>query len=60
MYNSIPNDPSILLSFINTKLRDYYKDLDELCDELDVDRAEVEAKLAIIHYQYDAENNKFI
>lgn len=34
---SVPNDPVILLSFLNTKLRDYYHSLRELCDDLELD-----------------------
>ncbi len=56
----IPNDPMILLSFINTKLRDDYKSLDLLCDDLQLDKAELEAKLSSIDYKYDPELNKFI
>ena len=32
----IPQDPVMLLSFINLKLRDYYGSLEQLCDDLDV------------------------
>ena len=32
----IPNDPVMLLSFVNMKLRDEFSDLDELCGALDV------------------------
>ena len=40
--NMLPNDPMILLSYINTKLRDYYSTLDLLCDDLNVNREELE------------------
>ena len=33
----LPKDPVILLSVINTKLRDFYPSLDALCDDLQVD-----------------------
>ncbi len=33
-----PQDPFMLLSFVNTKLRDEYDSLDELCASLDMDR----------------------
>ena len=56
----IPNDPMILLSFINTKLRDDYKSLDLLCEDLQLDKAELVAKLSSIDYKYDPELNKFI
>ena len=32
--NSLPNNPTILLSIINMKLRDFYSSLDKLCDDL--------------------------
>ena len=56
----IPNDPVMLLSFVNLKLRDYYGSLTALCDDLDVDKAEIEAKLAKIDYHYDEEKNQFV
>ena len=56
----IPNDPMILLSFINTKLRDKYKSLDLLCDDLQIDRAELESKLSAIDYTYSPELNRFV
>lgn len=56
----IPKDPVMLLSFINLKLRDFYDDLDALCDDLDIDRQEIENKLAVIDYRYDSEKNKFV
>lgn len=56
----IPNDPAILLSFINTKLRDFYKSLDELCEDLELDREETENKLRTIGYEYNMERNQFV
>lgn len=56
----IPNDPVMLLSFINLKLRDFYGSLDALCDDLDVDRKSIEEKLAGIDYRYDADKNQFV
>ena len=38
-------DPNILLSVINTKLRDFYSSLDDLCDDLDYSKEEVEKRL---------------
>ena len=54
--------PSVvmLLSFINLKLRDYYKSLEALCDDLNADRAELEEKLAGIDYHYDEGKNQFV
>lgn len=56
----VPKDPVMLLSFVNMKLRDFYKDLDELCMQLETDRKELEEKLAGIDYHYDRETNQFI
>ena len=56
----IPKDPVMLLSFINLQLRDYSSSFDALCDDLDVDGAEIVDKLAGINYQYDADKNQFV
>lgn len=56
----IPKDPVMLLSFVNLKLRDFYGSLDALCDDLDIDRKEIEDKLSAINYRYDGEKNQFI
>lgn len=58
--NMIPQDPVMLLSFINLKLRDFYGNLDVLCDDLQVDRQEIVAKLSTIDYHYDTERNQFV
>jgi len=56
---NIPSDPAILLSYINTKLRDSGQDLDELCKSLCVEREEILKKLESIGYAYDHEKNRF-
>lgn len=56
----IPKDPIMLLSYINTQLRDNYSSLDDLCDSLDVDKQEIIAKLGMVNYTYDEGLNKFI
>jgi hypothetical protein len=56
----IPNDPVMLLSFINLKLRDFYPSLDNLCEDMDVDKDMIVEKLAQIDYHYDSAQNKFI
>ena len=55
----LPEDPVMLLSFVNTKLRDQYASLDALCDDLDAPRAALEAKLCEIGYFYNAKENRF-
>ena len=56
----VPTDPVMLLSFINLKLRDFYKNLDALCEDLDVDGQEISEKLASINYHYDEGKNQFV
>lgn len=60
MSNNLPKDSVMLLSYINTQLRDFYPNLDELCKTLDVDKDELENKFAAIDYRYNAELNKFV
>lgn len=57
---NIPQDPIILLSYINTNLRDYYKTLADLCKSLDIDEDDLISKLKKINYEYDPERNQFI
>ena len=56
----LPRDPVILLSFINTKLRDEYENLEGLCVALDADEAAVCDALAGLDYRYDPVHNRFI
>ena len=59
-FDTLPNDPVILLSFINTKLRDEYDSLDKLCASLGADADAIKARLGSIGYVYDVKLNKFI
>ena len=56
----IPNDPMILFSWLNTKLRDEYDSLAALCEDMELDEEELKAKLAAIGFSYDAEKNRFV
>lgn len=56
----IPKDPVTLLSFINTKLRDEYPSLAELCAALDADEAALRDTLAALSYAYDPARNQFV
>ena len=47
---SLPVDPIMLLSVVNLKLRDQYKDLDALCEDLEADKAGLCAKLHAVGY----------
>ncbi|MBD5213521.1 MAG: DUF4250 domain-containing protein [Bacteroidales bacterium] len=60
MLRELPTDPYMLLSFINTKLRDNYNSVAELCDDLDVLESELTARLSTIGYTYDPALNKFV
>lgn len=55
----LPKDPFILLSYINTKLRDEYGSLDALCDDMDLDRAGLEKTLAEAGFEYMQQINQF-
>lgn len=56
---TIPKDPVILLSFINTQLRDHYASLIQLCDDLGISEEEITEKLGAIQYSYDPVQNQF-
>ena len=56
---NMPKDPVMLYSFINLKLRDFYPTLDALCEDMDVDRKELESKLETAGFTYCSENNRF-
>jgi len=56
----LPRDPMILLSYVNTKLRDEFDSLDTLCDALDADKSALEQALAAVGYVYDAAQNRFV
>lgn len=55
----IPQDPMMLLSFVNMKLRDDYDSFEAMCDALDVDMTEISDKLKSIGYRYNSEQNQF-
>lgn len=55
----LPKIPTVLLSVINTKLRDQYSSLDELCEDLDESKEEIEKSLSSIGYYYNEELNQF-
>lgn len=57
---SLPKEPVMLLSYVNTQLRDFYPSLDEMCRVLDIDRDELISKLKSIDYEYDEKANKFV
>lgn len=60
MLTGLPKDPILLLSVVNTKLRDKYKNLDALCEDLSVEKEKLTETLKAIDYLYDAGQNQFI
>lgn len=54
-----PKDPFMLLSWTNMQLRDFYPNLDALCEDLEIDRKELEERLAGAGFEYNAAQNKF-
>lgn len=59
MNHELPKDPVMLLSYINTQLRDFYPSLHECCAALEVNETELAEKLAAIDYFYDSKTNQF-
>lgn len=57
---NLPNDPIMLYSVVNMKLRDFYSNLDALCEDLNVDREEIVDKLSAAGYEYDEQENQFV
>ena len=56
----LPSDPNILLSFVNTKLRDEFSSIEDLCDSLDEDKEELKNKLKAAGYSYNPAANQFV
>ncbi|MGN0804412.1 MAG: DUF4250 domain-containing protein [Candidatus Coproplasma sp.] len=59
MANTLPQDGFILLSLVNTKLRDGME-LEDFCFEYGISVADMCQRMKEIGYKYDSENNKFI
>lgn len=57
---NLPNDPIMLMSYLNTQLRDNYPSLEELCKSMCLDEAEIRAKLETIGFVYQPERNQFV
>lgn len=55
----LPKDPVMLMSVINMKLRDSYKNLDTLCEEENIDKENLCSELAKAGFEYSEELNKF-
>ena len=57
---ALPKDPYILLSYLNTQLRDFYPDLTQLCADLNAQRGAVENAMESVGYRYDPVKNQFV
>lgn len=57
---NLPKDPVLLLSVVNTKLRDYYSSLDALCEDMGEDKQVLTDILKGIDYEYDESGNQFV
>ncbi len=57
--DELPQDPFMLMSYVNMKLRDQYSSLDEFCAAAGVDRAALCQRLMSIGMEYNSETNKF-
>lgn len=58
--NNLPKDPAILLSYINTELRDNYSDLIDFCVSNNVDINDIVGRLRALNYSYDDKINQFV
>lgn len=56
----LPSDELMLVSYLNTKLRDEYDSFDSLVEGLDENKEEIIEKLSPIGYHYNKELNKFV
>lgn len=56
----LPKNPVMLLSVVNTYLRDYHSSLDELCKDAELSAEDIKKQLAAIDYHYEPAQNQFI
>ena len=56
----IPKDPFMLLSYVNTQLRDHYSTLEDFAASNGLSAEEITEKLNAAGYRYDAEQNRFV
>lgn len=56
----MPKDPVILLSYINTQLRDHYESAEELAAAEGVRLEEISGRLESIGYVYDEKQNRYV
>ena len=56
---NFPEDPVMLYSFINMKLRDFYPSLDALCEDMNIEKGDIVQKLKAVGFEYSPEKNRF-
>ena len=56
----IPKDPVMLLSYVNTQLRDFYSGLDALCEDKGIEKEELVEKMKSIEYVYEVDRKQFV
>ena len=59
MNENLPQDPMILFSFVNMKLRDDYSSLEAMCDDMGIDKNFLIEKLKAASFEYNEAQNKF-
>lgn len=60
IYDTLPKDPVMLLSFINTQLRDNYASFKDFANAFHLDAEATQAALGAIDYTYDPTVNQFV
>ena len=55
----LPEDPMMLFSVINMKLRDFYPSLDALCEDMNVEKEVIVRTLKRVGFEYNPERNRF-
>ncbi|WP_138263585.1 DUF4250 domain-containing protein [[Clostridium] hylemonae] len=60
MQFGLPKDPMLLLSVVNTKIRDYYHTLDAMCEDMEIDKNTIVDTLKGIDYEYDESRHQFV
>ncbi|MBQ8483357.1 MAG: DUF4250 domain-containing protein [Bacteroidales bacterium] len=58
--NTLPKDPMMLMSVINMKLRDFYPSIEDLCEDMDIDRQDLESILNKAGFEYSKEHNRYM
>ncbi len=56
---NLPEEPMMLYSFVNMKLRDFYPTLDAFCEDMNVEKADILKKLKMVGFEYDPKRNRF-